>query len=438
MTIGVIFIISFCVYFLTKKIKSITNLEIQIIYILMGILVGLVLRDMGLGNIKNVLPGIEKYNSMALLVLFFSAGFSINVAKLKESGKVAVKMFTLPSYGELVVDFIVIYTLVRLIPDSGFALSAAEVLIVAGIFVTSSPANVVPICVDMIKDKATGKNNIPSTMIVSTVIDGFITTPLIFAGIFVFLTSKSEMVIDTFDIVKLFAMTLIGLALSLVVGMGIGRVEVFIIRRIFKKKGHRIKSSVFEYLFTIIVFFVGISLIMLISRIGNLREIMTLFGILVVLGIGLGINIWDKTGMKNIIGSRGNQIFSILGMPIIFIYVGANIELKVLLVPKLLIMFLIITLIGVVFKETIARHVLKEPRYTPEERTFAANCFIPKGVGLSNFTVLFGVILGTGEDVIRFMAMLSAVSIITTMTIGIKKLNKEKGSLITEEYNGEK
>ena len=226
------------------------------------------------------------------------------------------------------------------------------------------------------------------------------------------------------ELVKLVLIILAGLICALVIGAIIGKIESVIFRRWFVSIKEKHRGKLTEYLLTIIVFSVGLIIVLGLAHVKKLKILMTLFGILVVLGIGFGIGKWDKTGTSVIIKNTGNRLFYVVGMPVIFIYVGANIDLSVLLDLKLLGLLVIITGVAVLVKGKIAKIILKDNKYTNSERKFAARCFIPKGVGLSNFSVIFGAVLGSGEDVVQFMTMLAAVSIVITMSVGIGLLSK--------------
>lgn len=416
-------------FLLVRWLAKVTKLEVQIIYIILGIIVGLILSKTKYMTIGGLLPEINRYNGVALLLMFFSAGFSIDVGKLRRSGKTAGQLCSVPAYGELVVVTLVILALGGVLRGLGFDLGFAEAIMVAAIFATASPANVIPVCVNKIAGNDTGQNNLPSTMILATVIDGFITVPVVFAAAFVFMSGNmsKEFVggnVGAVELIKIIVVILIGLVLAVVIGAIIGKFESVIFRKVFRhmqEKSHR-KGS--EYLLTTIVFTVGLVIVLLLAQVDKLKSMMTLFGVLVVLGIGFGINKWDKTGTSKIIGAIGNKIFYVFGMPAIFIYVGANIDLSILFDMKLLVILLGIMAIAVVVKGSITKWVLRDEKFSKADKRFAAGCFIPKGVGLSNFSVLFGAAFGSGEDVIRFMTMLAAVSIVVTMSVGIRLISK--------------
>lgn len=133
-------------------------------------------------------------------------------------------------------------------------------------------------------------------------------------------------------------------------------------------------------------------------------------------------NYFDDTGVSDIIKADGNKLFALFGVPIIFIYVGSGININSLLDIKQLIFFMMITLIAVKF-------VLRDKKYAPGERKFAALCYIPKGMALINFIVIFGAILNKESSFVSFMTMLSTISVIVSMSIGLPMMANAKGKL---------
>ena len=99
---------AFVAFLLTQKLAKITKLEVQIIYIILGIVIGVIIRGFGYGSLEKIVPEISTYNSVALLLMFFTAGFSIDLDKLKKSGAVTGRLMTMPAYGELVIVTILI------------------------------------------------------------------------------------------------------------------------------------------------------------------------------------------------------------------------------------------------------------------------------------------------------------------------------------------
>ena len=422
--------LGFGLFCLAKKLAQVTKMEPIVIYILVGILLGLLLNISGLGNITKLFPHISMYNSIALLFMFFVSGFNINIARLKKSGKITAKLLCIPAYVETFFISIAIYFILKLIPIAGISLSYVESLIIAAIFSVSSPANTLPVCADLIRTGYTDKNNMPSTMIVVSIIDGFITVPIVFVSIFIILTQNRGMPITTSNIFNIIGLILLGIVVSILVGVIFGRLELLIAKSIFKKLSGHNQSMAANYFVIVIAFVLALIFALILHSVDVLSKVITIFGILIMCGIGLSINNYDKTGTNVIIRRYGNKIFSCLGTPIIFMYVGAIIDIYTLLNPFLLIVLFAITILAFTIKGKTAKVILRGNEFTDGERKFVSDCFIPKGVTLINFSIIFGTLLVDNPELLEFMRMLAAVSIIFTMGLGMASLHKVKDNLL--------
>ena len=404
--------VSLISYFVVKKLCKITKMECQILYLIIGIGIGFALKLFNMDSVDQLFPKIGQYNTIALLFVFFVSGFSINISQLIQSGPVTAKLFSIPSYVE---TFVMMFLIAWLTP-----LGYLESLIVAAIFASASPANMISICAKMIQTKNTGKNNLPSTMIMACIVDSFITIPIVFAGIFILMSQGAGWL----KIVGIVLLILLGIVLALLTGIVLGRMELLFVHHLFKKIHKPDNSQNIKYILILIAFFLALLISFLLQSVDAIQKAVTLFGILIMFGIGISMNRYDKTGVNKMIARNGNSLFAMFGMPSIFMYVGSIIDLKVLLNIRFLILLIAITCIAVIVKRMATKFVLKDPRYSKAEREFAANCFIPKGVALINFSVIFGAILGNDHSIVSFMRMLATIGILITMTYGIPKIQK--------------
>ena len=414
-------------FYVINKISKYIKLEKQILFLILGIIIGLILKKTGYENLNNVFPKISQYNMTALMFMFFCAGFTINVGLLKKSGSLTAKMFSIPTYFETIIMSIFIFSIVKFIPSVGYKLGFLEALIIAAIFSTSSPANIIPICSSMIKEGYTDKNNIPSTIILSSIVDGFVIFPVVFASIFILSMQISGADISSSKILIIIAGSILAIALALILGVIIGRLIVTIASFPFKKLSVDKQAKYKNYLVILLAFALSIGITALLKHIDSLKTAISIFGILIMCGIGASINYFDKTGVNDIIRNDGNKLFALFGMPIIFTYVGSGIDLNSLFNIKQLLFFTVITFVAVYFKGLAAKFVLRDKKYSKGERKFASLCYIPKGMSLINFTVLFGVILSKESSFITFTTMLGTISVILTMSIGLPLISKSKG-----------
>lgn len=414
-------------FFIINKISKYVKLEKQILFLILGIIIGLILKKTGYESLNNVFPKISQYNMTALMFMFFCAGFTINVGLLKKSGSLTAKMFSIPTYFETIIMSVFIFSIIKFIPSVGYKLGFLEALIIAAIFSTSSPANIIPICSSMISEGYTDKNNIPSTIILASIVDGFVTFPVVFASIFILVMQNSGADISLKKILIIILGSIFAIAIALILGIIIGRLIVTIASFPFKKLSVDKQAKYKNYLVILLAFALSIGITALLKNIDSLKTAISIFGILIMCGIGASINYFDKTGVNDIIRNDGNKLFALFGMPVIFAYVGSGIDLHSLFNIKQLLFFATITFVAVYLKGLAAKFVLRDKKYTKGERKFASLCYIPKGMSLINFTVLFGVILSKDSPFIIFTTMLGTISVILTMSIGLPLISRSKG-----------
>ena len=420
-------------FYVVKKLSKKTKMETQILYLILGILLGVILQHTKFNDIEGLFPMVSSYNMFALLFMFFVTGFTIDLAQIKKSGAVTARLFSFPPYLETFVMTIVIFLVVLLIPSLGFHLSLAETLVIAAIFSMASPANIVPICSEMIRSGQTGKNNMPGTMILASLADGFITIPIIFPALFVVLTRQTEGKIPVSKLILVTLGSILAILIAIAVGMLIGKGLLFVFEKLFYKLSDKDQSKFKDYLVILIAFGLVCLVGAFLRSVESISKAVTLFGILIACGAGFAMNQFDSTGVSKIIRRDGNKLFAMFGMPIIFMYVGASIDLRALLTLRLLVLFAFIAFLAVSIKALTAVRVLKDNKYTAGEKRFVAFCLIPKGVSLINFSVILGTLLDPRSDLVVFMTMLAAVSVILTMSIGIPLIRKSKGAMILRE-----
>ena len=430
--IEIIIIAAFSVvcFLIINKLSKYIKLEKQILFLILGIITGIILRKTGAETLNNVFPKISQYNMTALMFMFFCAGFTINIKLLKKSGSLTAKMFSIPAYFETIIMSIFIFAVVKMIPSAGYKLGFLEALIIAAIFSTSSPANIIPVCSSMIKEGYTDKNNIPGTIILASIIDGFVIFPVVFASIFILSMKNSGLNITFSKILIIIAGSILAIVLALLLGILIGKFIVTVASYPFKKLSVEKQAKYKNYLVILLAFALSIGITTLLKNIDALKTAISVFGILIMCGIGASINYFDDTGVNNIIRNDGNKLFAIFGMPVIFTYVGSGIDLNSLFNIRQLLFFTAITFAAVYLKGLAAKFVLRDKKYSKGERKFASLCYIPKGMSLVNFTVLFGVILSKESSFITFTTMLGTISVIITMSIGLPMISKAKGRYI--------
>lgn len=414
-------LVFFVVQFISKKIK----LAAPILYLAIGILFGGSLNILYIIGNTDILPNLPLYNSIAMLMMFFAAGFSVDVNSIKKSGKTTVKLFSIPAYVDTLITTLVIFIILQIASSLGFKLSIFECIIISGMLAVASPANIVPACVNYITTGYTGKNNIPGTMIAVSVVDGFITLPLVIVALVAAVGVKSGMDLSVATLAMIAVGCIVGFVLIVGLGILMGRILEMIVRPLLVKLSNDKANNKLAFIALAVTFAITAVIIIGLGKIKGIGMIFSTFGVLIATAIGATIKHVDKTGTGQIVSMKGNILFGIFGMPIIFMYVGSLIDIKVLFNPVMLIVGIVIAVASFSVKGFVTKQILKDEMYTDGERKFAASCFIPKGVTLINFSLILMPLMQSFElgYVIEFMIMLAAISILITMTIGVTQIN---------------
>lgn len=415
-------VISVAVFFVVQKLSTVTKVATPIWYLALGIVAGIVMNVGNLGTVEKIFPDIGTYNSVAMLLMFFAAGFSININQIKKSGKLTAKLFSIPAYVETVLMSVIIFILLKFGGSYiGIHLSFLECLIIAAIMAVASPANIVPLCVNMIQTGYTGKNNLPGTMLAVSVVDGFITTPVVLVAVFISIAADSGAALSPLMIVGLAIGILLGIVVACAVGVVLGRIVLLVIKPILGKISDNPEDKNLPFIGLLAAYILSAAIILGLGKIPALSMVMGMMGILVICVMGATIKHCDKTGASMSVSQKGNMLFGILGRPIVFMYVGARMDIHVLFNPVILLIGTVCAILAFLIKSYATKAVLKGDQFTDGERKFAAACFIPKGVTLINFSIIFVSVLHDG-DLTQFMTMLAVIVVLITMTL----LNRAK------------
>lgn len=430
MDILILMVISVAVFFLVQKLSKATRVAAPIWYLALGIVAGVLLNVCGLGNVNTLFPNIGTYNSVAMLLMFFSAGFSVNINQIKKSGKLTAKLFSIPAYVETVLMSVIMFLLLKFGGSYiGMELSYVECLAIAAILAVASPANIVPLCVNMMQTGYTDKNNIPGTMLAVSVVDGFITTPVVMVAVFISIAANTGAALSPLMVVGLAVGILIGIIVVCIAGIGLGRIVSLAVNPVLNKIAANPTDKQLPFIGILVAYILSAAIVLGLGKIPTLGMVMGMMGILVICVMGATIKHCDKTGASMAVSQKGNMLFGILGMPIVFMYVGARMDINVLFNPVMLLIGVACAVLAFVIKGIVTKALLKGDQFTDGERKFAAACFIPKGVTLINFSVIFVSVLGEG-NMTQFMTMLAAIVILVTMTYGMTVLNRAKGRWI--------
>lgn len=434
MDILLLFVISLATFFIANFIKGKLKIAPPIIYLALGVIFGVELGVFNFfGNVE-LLPNLNVYNSNMLLLMFFGAGFSTDIKMLKNSGKLASKLFTIPVCIEAVTVAFLIFALTSLLPVLGFKLTFFESLLITSLFAMSSPANIIPISSSLGAQGYGVKNAVPSTVTIASIGDNFAPFPLVLIAMLFSIVPK----LDGLSLSPLMSiLALVGLTIGIVLIGCIGILLGIIVSKLlnpFAKIISQSKNNKVYYVLYAVAAFVLVCLAINLS--GPLKSL----GILIAATAGGAIKANDKYGIAGSVGMSVSAIFAICGMPIVFMYVGSLIKLQTLFNPATLLFSLIITAVAIIVKGATVFALLRNTNYTKGEKLFAASACVPKGVTLVNFTILLLPILSSVNMmyVIDFAIMLAAVSVLITIPLGVTMLSSAKDKWLTVDSDLEK
>lgn len=430
--IPVIMVIAALTFFVSTALSKKIKVAEQILFLVVGVIFGLVLKALNYEQITDVLPSIERYNGILLSLMFFAAGFSINIKSIKESGKTTVKLFTIPSYVETLVTTIVLFVLVKFLGGAiGVELSIAQVLVITGCLALASPAIGVPVCLKLLGEGYKGKNNMPTTMLAVSIIDSFSTIPLILIGVVMTIAEQSGGSASILMLVGILFGVIIGVILLVGLGILLGWIVITIFSPLMKKLAAQPENKGLGILTLVLVYGVSVTMTTLLSSLPTVGQAFSAFGVLIICAMGGAVKHFDKSGAAPIVSKYGNIVFAIFGLPAMFIFVGSRMDLASLASVNMLVIGITVTVVAVVTKWFTTKKVLDDT-YTEGEKKFAAAIFVPKGITLVNFGLVLMPILGKLglTPMIDFMFMLAAISIVISISYGITLLNGAKGKWI--------
>ncbi|WP_305768353.1 cation:proton antiporter [Candidatus Epulonipiscium viviparus] len=426
-------ILSIAVYYAAQYVLKFVKIARPVLYLIVGIAMCVVFNFAGT-SMEEIFPNANSYSAYALLLLFLASGFNMNRKKTKkdEANSAMAALGFIPAYFEAILMAFILMVVSKLAAEVlGFEITFFESLLVSSILAMSSPAIIVPTSLNLVSKGYIDKNNIPSQMIGASLMDNFTPFPLIIIALIAAVANKVDieqmvgMEMNWLIYAAIVGIFIVACILMILFGVVIGRVLVKIFSPLFVK----VVSTGSEKIFAIVattLSLVGVAIIVALYQIPVAGDVFVSFGILIITAVGATIVKEDKTGGTEKLGVFSNWLFAVIGMPVVFINVGANLDFGVIASPSLIIVLLIVIVASVGLKSVATMFVLRGDKYTVGEKKYAIMCFVPKGVTLINFGVAFSGILILADMVylIDFMMMLAAIITLVTMTAGGTILDK--------------
>lgn len=411
-----VYIILFLISVLSISTLSIVAKKTKVPVLLWLILVGILFGSYGfydlfgkLDAINTNVPELSIVAGWAVNLLFLMSGLGINIPAIKNSGKNTVFLSTVPVYLEGLVMGIIAFVILSIMPIAEFKFSLPFYMMVMCIFAMSAPAIVIPIC---FKAKAQNpKGQVYDEMIVASVLDNFAPFPVLIVYFTVALALANGVAISVGNLTTSVIVSIVALGIAYVMGHVLGLLMSFIAK---------IKS-----INNVVVVVLHIILTLVLISISG--PIGASYGIVIGFGSGIGFNMALKDNPnKPAFLDLVQKIYGLLFMPTIFLYVGTQIKLDLLLNPIIIITLSILTACAIVIKGFVAKKYLKAKGYPETEVNLSGSLFAAKGVILINISLILApaLINAKMDNVLQFMYILAAVSTLISVPYSIIKSEK--------------
>lgn len=340
---------------------------------LLGMLIlGIVIGPFGFDLLSGDLMAVsDEFRFFALIIILLRAGIGISRDKLNKVGKQALKLGFIPCILEgTAATFLSVWLL-------GFTIIEGGIL--GFMLAAVSPAVVVPSMLYYREKRIGTKKGIPTLIMAGSSLD----------DVFAIIIFSAFLGLYNGSLVNI-GMKLIGIPLSILIGIGIGAAAGFILVMIFKRYHIRDTGKV--------LFILGVS-IMITALEQVLKNRIEIAGLLGVMTIGFVILERRPKVAKRLAGKL-NKIW-IFAEILLFVLVGAQVDVMVALDAGLA--GLAIILIGVtirsagVFISTAKSHLNMKERlfcaisYTPKATVQAAIGAVPLSLGIASGDVMLAV-----------------------------------------------
>lgn len=367
---------------------------------LLGMLIlGVILGPYGFDLLQpDILNASADFRKIALIIILLRAGFGVSVEDLKKVGKTAIKMSCIPG---LIEGFFIAFASTKFL---GFSFIQGGLL--GFIIAAVSPAVVVPQMLNFIDNKIGTKKGIPTLILAGASIDDVfaITIFTTFLGLY----SGSHVNIGV---------KLLGIPVSIVLGIAAGAIIGFIMVWAFKKYHIRDTKKV------LLIVGTAIMLTALENLIKNKVEIAGLLGVMTIGFIIL--EKMPKVGKR--LSAKLNKVW-VFAEILLFVLVGAQVNINVAVNAGA--MGIVVIFIGLIGRSIGVIISVLGTDFNWKERIFCVISYIPKATvqaAMGAIPLSMGVQSG---DVILAIAVLS---IVITAPLGAIAISTSSRSLLDVE-----
>ncbi len=380
-SLALIIIVGLSLSYIAKVVK----LPSLIGFLIAGIVLGPAVLNLIDESILEISMDLRK---IALIIILFRAGLTLNLESLKQIGKVSILLSFIPAMLEIVVITIIANLFL------GFSIQTA--LLLGTVIAAASPAVIVPKMIELINEKKGRGGLLPKMIMTSAAVEDVIV-------IILFATVLEINISGSADIIMLLLLPL-QIILGGLIGYAMGYFISLLINFFNIKLGN------------VVLVILAFSFLMV--RVEELNNfILNFSGLIAVMSLGLSISKHQKDNSKAIESSFSN--LWLFAQIILFVLVGASIEIRGTI--KDIDIALIIIALGLLARFIGIVISFIGSKYTSKERKFTMISFIPKATvqaAIGGIALEYGI--SNGETILS----VAVISILFTAPLGAILIDK--------------
>lgn len=363
------------------------------------LLVGIVLGPYGLNLLSSDLLLVsEDLRQLALIIILVRAGLGISKKDLKKVGSAAVRISFIPGILEgFTIAFLATWV---------FNFTFLEGAILGFIVAAVSPAVIVPRMLDLSENKIGTEQGVPTLIMAGASIDDVFAITLFSAFIGLYTGGNNNI-----------AMQILGIPVSIVLGIGIGVIFGLLLTYIYKRFPMRDTKKV------LILLGIGIFLTGIESWLKHRINIAALLGVMT-----MGFILMEKKPeVSDRLSLKLNKIW-VLAEIVLFMLVGAEVNVAVALNAGLL--GILIVIIGLLSRSLGVLLATWGTHFNWKERLFCVIAYLPK----ATVQAAIGAIpLSLGMSSGDLILAVAVVSILFTAPLGAIGIDKTARHLLVRE-----
>lgn len=415
MDIVYLIVLSVVLFLGAQFIEQKTNIAKPIIYLVVGILFGvggLSLLNPSFYILTNpsIFPHGSTYSTMVLYLMFMGAGFSFQLKKKSKEKKKdeSLKMGIVPVFIEALLMTGIFYGLTKIIALP-VEVSLAETIIIVSLLAMASPATIIPITLGHIEQGRVGKDNFCEQLIVASLLNNNVVLPALLIVIILGFGPQLGFHSDPIMTLLIAVLVLVGFVCF---GLLLGFVET----KVFAKIPESFKTKYFDA-YAMGYYLVFLILILILGNIPVVAGMINFAGAFFAMAVGAAINNFAPVNEKQKIRATLTNYFGMIGMPVIFMTVGAHIDLRIFTNPSVVLFLFIVLACSITIQMVVI--LLNSKGHTKNDIKYHMAAFLPKGVGLVNISLLIVSITNGGGSATQLSFTLAGMAILVTIPIGV-------------------